>query len=61
MAELDAHDSKSCFARSESSIFLRPPNYGNKTINSLVELFSRSIKKKELANNISKMVKNKQQ
>ena len=34
MAELvDAHDSKSCFARSESSILSSPTNYDKKNNN----------------------------
>ena len=42
MAELvDAHDSKSCFARSESSILSSPTKiYGIKQINNLLELFN---------------------
>ena len=63
MAELvDAHDSKSCFARSESSILSSPTKFMelNKT-NSLVELFFEKYKeKKELTNQpFLKWLKNK--
>ena len=42
MAELvDAHDSKSCFARSESSILSSPTrNMNLDNLNNLIELFS---------------------
>ena len=49
MAELvDAHDSKSCFARSESSILSSPTKKnGIKKINNLVELFFEKYKSQE--------------
>ncbi len=49
MAELvDAHDSKSCFARSESSILSSPTNNMElNKINSLVELFFEKYKEKK--------------
>ena len=48
MAELvDAHDSKSCFARSESSILSSPTKIMElNKINSLVELFFKKYEEK---------------
>ncbi len=48
MAELvDAHDSKSCFARSESSILSSPTikNMNLDNLNNLIELFSHQAEK----------------
>ena len=53
MAELvDAHDSKSCFARSESSILSSPTKFMElDKINSLVELFFEKYREKNSLTN----------
>ena len=52
MAELvDAHDSKSCFARSRVRFSLRPPSKMKlEKINNLIDLFLRDISIKERKN-----------
>ena len=62
MAELvDAHDSKSCFARSESSILLRPPKFMElNKFNSLVELFFETCKTKNINDPFLEWLKPKQ-